>query len=178
MMNLEGSDLLAEKADRREFVSLLKKMLLIDAEDRIAPAEALSHPFVTMQHLLDFPHSKQWVTFASYCGTGVILTFLYNLYSPCLCLQCEVMFPHHGCLLDSSQCIWGRKPKQRAFDQACNYNRCCLSQSPFQQDDCCPSSSKLVLILFTHSNYCIQKLKYSKTKFCFLNDGIIPHDVN
>ncbi|XP_008285303.1 homeodomain-interacting protein kinase 3 [Stegastes partitus] len=58
MMNLEGSDLLAEKADRREFVGLLKKMLLIDAEERIAPAEALSHPFVTMQHLLDFPHSN------------------------------------------------------------------------------------------------------------------------
>lgn len=59
VMNLEGSDLLAEKADRREFVSLLKKMLLIDAEERIAPTEALSHPFVTMQHLLDFPHSNQ-----------------------------------------------------------------------------------------------------------------------
>lgn len=59
VMNLEGSDLLAEKADRREFVGLLKKMLLIDAEERIAPAEALSHPFVTMQHLLDFPHSNQ-----------------------------------------------------------------------------------------------------------------------
>ncbi|KAM4592875.1 homeodomain-interacting protein kinase 3 isoform 2-T2 [Odontesthes bonariensis] len=58
IMNLEGSDLLAEKADRREFVSLLKKMLLIDAEERIAPAEALIHPFVTMQHLLDFPHSN------------------------------------------------------------------------------------------------------------------------
>ncbi|XP_012710585.2 homeodomain-interacting protein kinase 3 isoform X1 [Fundulus heteroclitus] len=58
MMNLEGCDLLAEKADRREFVGLLKKMLLIDAEDRIAPAEALTHPFVTMQHLLDFPHSN------------------------------------------------------------------------------------------------------------------------
>ncbi|XP_078142660.1 homeodomain-interacting protein kinase 3 isoform X1 [Centroberyx gerrardi] len=58
VMNLEGSDLLAEKADRREFVSLLKKMLLIDAEKRIAPAEALGHPFVTMQHLLDFPHSN------------------------------------------------------------------------------------------------------------------------
>uniref|UniRef100_A0A672FTT4 non-specific serine/threonine protein kinase n=1 Tax=Salarias fasciatus TaxID=181472 RepID=A0A672FTT4_SALFA len=58
MMNLEGSDLVAEKADRREFVGLLKKMLLIDAEERIAPAEALSHPFVTMQHLLDFPHSN------------------------------------------------------------------------------------------------------------------------
>ncbi|XP_038162661.1 homeodomain-interacting protein kinase 3 isoform X2 [Cyprinodon tularosa] len=58
MMNLEGCDLLAEKADRREFVSLLKNMLLIDAEERIAPAEALVHPFVTMQHLLDFPHSN------------------------------------------------------------------------------------------------------------------------
>lgn len=59
MMNLEGCDLLVEKADRREFVGLLKKMLLIDAEERITPAEALSHPFVTMQHLLDFPHSNQ-----------------------------------------------------------------------------------------------------------------------
>uniref|UniRef100_A0A8C5DT38 non-specific serine/threonine protein kinase n=1 Tax=Gouania willdenowi TaxID=441366 RepID=A0A8C5DT38_GOUWI len=58
MMNLEGSDLVAEKADRREFVGLLKKMLSIDAEERIVPAEALSHPFVTMQHLLDFPHSN------------------------------------------------------------------------------------------------------------------------
>ncbi|KAM6943345.1 homeodomain-interacting protein kinase 3 isoform 2-T2 [Xenentodon cancila] len=58
IMNLEGSDLLAEKADRREFVNLLKKMLLIDAEERIAPADVLIHPCVTMQHLLDFPHSN------------------------------------------------------------------------------------------------------------------------
>ncbi|KAL0169024.1 hypothetical protein M9458_037246, partial [Cirrhinus mrigala] len=57
-MNLEGCDLLAEKVDRAEFVGLLKKMLLIDAEERIAPSDALSHPFVTMQHLLDFPHSN------------------------------------------------------------------------------------------------------------------------
>ncbi|XP_061100602.1 homeodomain-interacting protein kinase 3 isoform X1 [Conger conger] len=58
VMNLEGSDLMAEKADRGEFVSLLKKMLLIDAEKRIVPAEVLAHPFVNMQHLLDFPHSN------------------------------------------------------------------------------------------------------------------------
>ncbi|KAL6113206.1 hipk3 [Pungitius sinensis] len=58
VMNLEGCDVLVEKADRREFVGLLKKMLSIDAEERITPAEALSHPFVTMQHLLDFPHSN------------------------------------------------------------------------------------------------------------------------
>ncbi|XP_025943506.1 homeodomain-interacting protein kinase 3 isoform X3 [Apteryx rowi] len=59
VMDLEGSDLLAEKADRREFVSLLKKMLLIDADLRITPAETLNHSFVTMKHLLDFPHSTQ-----------------------------------------------------------------------------------------------------------------------
>ncbi|XP_076848585.1 homeodomain-interacting protein kinase 3 isoform X2 [Brachyhypopomus gauderio] len=58
VMNLEGSDLLAEKVDRGEFVVLLKKMLLIDAEKRVVPSEALDHPFVTMQHLLDFPHSN------------------------------------------------------------------------------------------------------------------------
>ncbi|XP_015193712.2 homeodomain-interacting protein kinase 3a isoform X1 [Lepisosteus oculatus] len=58
VMDMEGSDLLAEKADRREFVSLLKKMLLIDADKRITPAETMSHPFVNMHHLLDFPHSS------------------------------------------------------------------------------------------------------------------------
>ncbi|XP_078405528.1 homeodomain-interacting protein kinase 3a isoform X1 [Cetorhinus maximus] len=58
VMDLEGNDLLAEKADRMEFVSLLKKMLLIDAEKRITPVETMNHPFVTMQHLLDFPHSN------------------------------------------------------------------------------------------------------------------------
>ncbi|XP_060779174.1 homeodomain-interacting protein kinase 3 isoform X2 [Neoarius graeffei] len=58
VMNLEGSDLLAEKVDRGEFVLLLKKMLWIDAENRIIPGDVLNHPFVTMQHLLDFPHSS------------------------------------------------------------------------------------------------------------------------
>ena len=59
VLNLEGSDQLAEKSDRGEFVSLLKRMLMIDAEHRVLPADVLSHPFVTMQHLLDFPHSNQ-----------------------------------------------------------------------------------------------------------------------
>ncbi|XP_020819538.1 homeodomain-interacting protein kinase 3 isoform X7 [Phascolarctos cinereus] len=58
VMDLEGIDLLAEKADRREFVGLLKKMLLIDADLRITPVETLNHPFVNMKHLLDFPHSN------------------------------------------------------------------------------------------------------------------------
>ncbi|XP_051579876.1 homeodomain-interacting protein kinase 2 isoform X4 [Myxocyprinus asiaticus] len=55
--DLEGSDMLVEKADRREFIDLLTKMLTIDADKRITPIETLNHPFVTMTHLLDFPHS-------------------------------------------------------------------------------------------------------------------------
>ncbi|RXG71734.1 Homeodomain-interacting protein kinase 2 [Armadillidium vulgare] len=53
---LEGGELLAEKTDRREFIELLKRMLTMDQERRITPAEALQHAFVTLQHLLDFPH--------------------------------------------------------------------------------------------------------------------------
>lgn len=59
MTNLEGTDILAEKADRREFIDLLKKMLTLDADKRITPMKTLNHPFVTMTHLLHFPHSSQ-----------------------------------------------------------------------------------------------------------------------
>ncbi|XP_024149350.1 homeodomain-interacting protein kinase 1 isoform X2 [Oryzias melastigma] len=58
MTTLEGSDILAEKADRREFIDLLKKMLTLDADKRITPMKTLNHPFVTMTHLLHFPHSS------------------------------------------------------------------------------------------------------------------------
>lgn len=79
VMDLEGSDLLAEKADRREFVSLLKKMLLIDADLRITPAETLNHSFVTMKHLLDFPHSNQYVTRKNYFfKISIVVIHVYN----------------------------------------------------------------------------------------------------
>uniref|UniRef100_A0A8C9SIH1 non-specific serine/threonine protein kinase n=1 Tax=Scleropages formosus TaxID=113540 RepID=A0A8C9SIH1_SCLFO len=58
MTNLEGTDMLAEKADRREFIDLLKKMLTLDADKRITPMKTLNHSFVTMAHLLHFPHSS------------------------------------------------------------------------------------------------------------------------
>ncbi|XP_031731512.1 homeodomain-interacting protein kinase 3-like isoform X1 [Anarrhichthys ocellatus] len=58
VLSPDGSDMHAEKADRREFVSLLKSMLLIDAEDRTVPTSVLNHPFLTMTHLLDYPHSN------------------------------------------------------------------------------------------------------------------------
>ncbi|CAF0797196.1 unnamed protein product [Didymodactylos carnosus] len=54
--DLEGVELVAEKLDRREFVDILKRMLHLDQEYRITPAEALNHPFVTMAHLVDFAH--------------------------------------------------------------------------------------------------------------------------
>ncbi|XP_068168549.1 homeodomain-interacting protein kinase 3-like isoform X2 [Antennarius striatus] len=58
VLSPDGSDMQAEKSDRREFVSLLKCMLLINAEDRIVPSIVLNHPFLTMTHLLDYPHSN------------------------------------------------------------------------------------------------------------------------
>nr|XP_043891574.1 homeodomain-interacting protein kinase 3-like isoform X2 [Solea senegalensis] len=58
VLSPDNGDMQAEKSDRREFVSLLKSMLLIDAEDRTVPSSVLNHPFLTMTHLLDYPHSN------------------------------------------------------------------------------------------------------------------------
>ena len=55
---LEGGDLLAEKADRKEFIDLLKRMLSLDQEKRISPGEALNHNFITLNHLLDYAHCR------------------------------------------------------------------------------------------------------------------------
>jgi homeodomain interacting protein kinase len=54
--DIESSQLSAEKVDRREFIDLLKRMLMIDQENRIQPAQALRHPFVTLSHLVDYAH--------------------------------------------------------------------------------------------------------------------------
>ncbi|XP_024871624.1 homeodomain-interacting protein kinase 2 isoform X7 [Temnothorax curvispinosus] len=58
--DLDGGQLLPEKADRREFIDLLKRMLTMDqvvtSERRITPGEALNHAFVTLSHLVDYAH--------------------------------------------------------------------------------------------------------------------------
>ncbi|KAL0107722.1 hypothetical protein PUN28_014779 [Cardiocondyla obscurior] len=55
--DLDGGQLLPEKADRREFIDLLKRMLTMDqVERRITPGEALNHAFVTLAHLVDYAH--------------------------------------------------------------------------------------------------------------------------
>uniref|UniRef100_A0A3Q0RB40 non-specific serine/threonine protein kinase n=1 Tax=Amphilophus citrinellus TaxID=61819 RepID=A0A3Q0RB40_AMPCI len=43
VLSPDNSDMQAEKADRREFVSLLRSMLLIDAEDRTVPTSTCLH---------------------------------------------------------------------------------------------------------------------------------------
>ncbi|XP_051545183.1 homeodomain-interacting protein kinase 3-like isoform X1 [Myxocyprinus asiaticus] len=87
MLNMEGCDQLADKADRREFVDLLKMMLMIDADQRIAPSDALTHPFVTMQHLMDFPHCSYvqscfHIMDACHSRTSIYDTFNRNKVPP------------------------------------------------------------------------------------------------
>nr|CCQ71385.1 hypothetical Homeodomain-interacting protein kinase HIPK [Cotesia congregata] len=55
-VGLEASQLLAETADRREFLVLLKKMLAMDQQHRVKPEEALVHAFLTLGHLVDYGH--------------------------------------------------------------------------------------------------------------------------
>jgi homeodomain interacting protein kinase len=54
--DFEGVELLAEKLDRRAFVSILKEMLQLDQERRIEPDAALKNTFITMSHLVDYAH--------------------------------------------------------------------------------------------------------------------------
>ena len=49
----------AEKIDRQYFVDLLKKMIHLDPQQRITPNQALHHPFITMEHLVDYASSNK-----------------------------------------------------------------------------------------------------------------------
>ena len=53
---LEGSELMAEKVDRREFIDLLVHMLTLDQDRRVKPTDARAHPFITMSHLVEYAH--------------------------------------------------------------------------------------------------------------------------
>ncbi|CAF3876219.1 unnamed protein product [Rotaria sp. Silwood1] len=52
--DLQTNQLQAEKLDRLFFVDLLKKMIHLDQTLRITPNQALNHPFITMDHLVDY----------------------------------------------------------------------------------------------------------------------------
>ncbi|XP_041365885.1 homeodomain-interacting protein kinase 2-like isoform X2 [Gigantopelta aegis] len=80
--DLEGSELLSEKVDRREFIDLLKRMLTLDQERRITPGEALNHPFIVMTHLIDYAHcniTKQSVQAMEICRRS--RTSVYDMNS-------------------------------------------------------------------------------------------------
>lgn len=56
---MEGADAIVENLDKKEFIELLKKMLCLDQEGRTTPSEALSHPFITFSHLIDYAHTHR-----------------------------------------------------------------------------------------------------------------------
>ncbi|XP_019737460.1 homeodomain-interacting protein kinase 2-like [Hippocampus comes] len=57
----DAKEVLSEFEDQNEFVSFLKSLLNIQAERRIAPAEALKHRYVSMAHLVHESHTSSYV---------------------------------------------------------------------------------------------------------------------
>lgn len=83
---LEGGELLAEKADRKEFIDLLKRMLTLDQDKRISPGEALNHNFITLNHLIDYGHCsnvKQSVQTMEVCKRSRYSNRNYNSTTQC-----------------------------------------------------------------------------------------------
>eukprot|EP00918_Siedleckia_nematoides_P040821 GHVU01088599.1.p1 GENE.GHVU01088599.1~~GHVU01088599.1.p1 ORF type:complete len:1194 (+),score=167.84 GHVU01088599.1:176-3757(+) len=81
--DLEGSELMSEKVDRREYIDLLKRMLTLDQDRRINPGEALNHAFMTLAHLVDYAHSslvKQCVQNMEICRRPVKTLTSNNVY--------------------------------------------------------------------------------------------------
>ena len=76
--NIAASELLAEKADRFELVSLLKNMLALDQERRVSPSEALEHPFLTMSHLVDYAHCLVYAGVVGGSGGSKNLVLLFG----------------------------------------------------------------------------------------------------
>uniref|UniRef100_A0A667Z8A7 Homeodomain interacting protein kinase 4 n=1 Tax=Myripristis murdjan TaxID=586833 RepID=A0A667Z8A7_9TELE len=57
---LRKEDRAAEETDRRSMVDLLKMILTLDAQERIAPFDALCHPFITTEHLSSSQELSQY----------------------------------------------------------------------------------------------------------------------
>ncbi|VDN04899.1 unnamed protein product [Thelazia callipaeda] len=56
--DLDEVDKECERIDRADFVDILKKMLSIDQDKRITPAEGLQHPFVSLGHIFVYGPTK------------------------------------------------------------------------------------------------------------------------
>ncbi|CAD5221648.1 unnamed protein product [Bursaphelenchus xylophilus] len=56
--DMDSIDTMCEKADRQEFVDILKLMLSMDQEKRLTPSGGLQHKFVKMTHLSDMGRTR------------------------------------------------------------------------------------------------------------------------
>lgn len=162
--DLEGSDMLAEKADRREFIDLLTKMLTIDADKRITPVETLNHPFVTMSHLLDFPHSTQYEPNKPCCCC------LYNYHfeqrsNICHCHQtqcsCLVCLPHSLCPRSVKSCFQNMEICKRRVNMYDTVNQ---SKTPFITHVAPSTSTNLTMTFNNQLNTVHSQVRVSQKK--------------
>jgi homeodomain interacting protein kinase len=72
-----SNQLQAEKLDRLFFVDLLKKMIHLDQNKRITPSQALQHPFITMDHLVDYANCNKYYFHSALFYT--ILSFFLSI---------------------------------------------------------------------------------------------------
>lgn len=56
--DMDSIDTIVEKADRQQFVDILKLMLCMDQDKRLTPSGGLQHPFVKMTHLSELGRTR------------------------------------------------------------------------------------------------------------------------
>jgi homeodomain interacting protein kinase len=56
--DMDSIDTIVEKADRQQFVDILKLMLCMDQDRRLTPSGGLQHPFVKMTHLSELGRTR------------------------------------------------------------------------------------------------------------------------
>ncbi|XP_054261032.1 homeodomain-interacting protein kinase 2 isoform X2 [Macrosteles quadrilineatus] len=121
--DIEGGELLAEKADRREFIDLLKRMLTMDqVERRITPGEALNHAFVTLAHLVDYAHCnnvKASVQMMEVCrrhnappAPPLVATLTFNNQVPRLRVSTH---QHHSTTIDNLYQLYNSRGVARQY---------------------------------------------------------------
>jgi homeodomain interacting protein kinase len=56
--DLDATEQACESLDRAQFIDVLKRMLSMEQDRRLTPAEGLQHPFVRLTHVLEYTRSK------------------------------------------------------------------------------------------------------------------------
>lgn len=80
-LELDNTEALAEKADRRQFTDLVERMLSLDPDTRITPKDAANHNFMKLKHLdrYDFCRHVRHSVEVTFCFCEFIfLKFMIN----------------------------------------------------------------------------------------------------